>query len=113
MPQRHRVTEKVKKPRTGEEGSSSSFLSVSVPLWLIIFQEAKWWDYPGVELWKFVNLAVFVGGLVYLLTRKMKLGEAFKTRRETIKQELTKAQQERDAALAKLKEVEERLARLD
>ena len=80
---------------------------------LMLLQEPRWWDYPGVELWKFVNLAVFVGGLVYLLTRKMKLGEAFKTRRETIKQELAKAQQERDAAVAKLKEVEERLARLD
>jgi F0F1-type ATP synthase membrane subunit b/b' len=79
----------------------------------MLLQEPPWWDYPGVELWKFVNLAVFVGGLVYLLTRKMKLGEAFKTRRETIKQELLKAQQERDAAVAKLKEVEERLARLD
>ena len=79
----------------------------------VLFQEPHWWDYPGVELWKFVNLAVFVGGLVYLLTRKLKLGEAFKTRRETIKQELAKAQQERDAALTKLKEVEERLARLD
>ena len=80
---------------------------------LVLFQEPRWWDYPGVELWKFVNLAVFVGGLVYLLTRKMKVGEAFKTRRETIKQELAKAQQERDAAIAKLKEVEERLTRLD
>ena len=80
---------------------------------LMLLQEPHWWDYPGVELWKFVNLAVFVGGLVYLLTRKLKLSEAFKTRRETIKQELLKAQQERDAALAKLAEVEERLARLD
>jgi F0F1-type ATP synthase membrane subunit b/b' len=79
----------------------------------MLLQEPRWWDYPGVELWKFVNLAVFVGGLVWILTRKMKLGEAFKTRRETIKQELAKAQQERDAALAKLREVEERLARLD
>jgi F-type H+-transporting ATPase subunit b len=89
------------------------FLCVSAPLWLIALQEPRWWDYPGFELWKFVNLALFVGGLVYLLTRKMKLGEAFKTRRDTIKQELAKAQQERDAALAKLKEVEDRLARLD
>src|SRR5262245_39335255 len=79
----------------------------------MFLQEPRWWDYPGFELWKFVNLALFVGGIVYLLTRKMKLGEAFKTRRETIKQELAKAQQERDAAVAKLKEVEERLARLD
>src|SRR6267142_6314408 len=72
-----------------------------------------WWDYPGFELWKFANLAVFVIALVYILTRKAKLGEVFQGRREGIKLELARAQQERDAALAKLKEVEERLARLD
>jgi len=75
--------------------------------------ETAWWDYPGFELWKFVNLFAFVGILVYILTRKVKIGEVFKTRREQIKNELQQAQQERDAALAKLKEVEERLARLD
>jgi F-type H+-transporting ATPase subunit b len=80
---------------------------------LMLFEEPHWWDYPGLELWKFVNLALFAGGLVYVLTKKVKLGEAFKTRRETIKQELAKAQQERDAAVMKLKEVEERLSRLD
>ena len=80
---------------------------------LMLFQEPRWWDYPGFELWKFINLAIFVGALVYVLTRKVKLGEAFKARRENIKQELARAQQERDAAVAKLKEVEARLARLD
>jgi F0F1-type ATP synthase membrane subunit b/b' len=43
----------------------------------------------------------------------VKLGEAFKARREGIKNELARAQRERDAAVAKLKEVEQRLARLD
>jgi F-type H+-transporting ATPase subunit b len=82
---------------------------------LIIFasEGGTWWDYPGFELWKFVNLFVFVAILVYILTRKVRIGEAFRTRREQIKRELQRAQQERDAALAKLKEVEERLARLD
>ena len=70
-------------------------------------------DYPGFEAWKFINLAVFVGVMIYILTRKVKLGEAFRTRREHIKQELARAQQERDAAVAKLKEVEARLGRLD
>jgi F0F1-type ATP synthase membrane subunit b/b' len=70
-------------------------------------------DYPGFEVWKFFNLAIFVLALTYILTRKAKLGEAFKARREGIKQELARAQQERDAALAKLKEVEERLGLLD
>lgn len=81
---------------------------------------AGWWaraqpylDYPGFEVWKFFNLAIFVFALVFILTRKAKLGEVFKARRETIKQELARAQQERDAAIVKLKEVEERLGRLD
>ena len=75
--------------------------------------ETHWWDYPGFELWKFVNLGIFVLVMVYILTRKAKIGDAFKARRENIQRELARAQQERDAALAKLKEVEERLARLD
>jgi F0F1-type ATP synthase membrane subunit b/b' len=87
---------------------------------LILAEGEGWWarlqpylDYPGFEAWKFFNLAIFVLALVYILTRKAKLGEAFKARREGIKQELARAQQERDAALAKLKEVEERLGLLD
>lgn len=87
---------------------------------MIEAEGAGWWarvqpylDYPGFEAWKFLNLAIFVFALVFILTRKAKLGEVFKARRETIKQELARAQQERDAAIAKLKEVEERLGRLD
>jgi F0F1-type ATP synthase membrane subunit b/b' len=68
-----------------------------------------WWDYPGFELWKFVNLALFVGLLVYVLM-KADIRGAFRARGESIKAELEKARTERDAALAKLKEVEELLA---
>ncbi|HEV2905073.1 MAG TPA: hypothetical protein VGW32_08505 [Pyrinomonadaceae bacterium] len=75
--------------------------------------EEHWWNYPGFELWKFVNLAIFVSALVFILVRKVKLGEAFRTRRENIKRDLARAREERDAALAKLKEVEDRLANLD
>ncbi len=82
-------------------------------LFLFAEEGPKWWDYPGFELWKFINLFIFVGALVYILVRKAKLGDAFKARREGIKAELEKARKERDAALAKLKEVEERLATLD
>ena len=76
-------------------------------------QEEHWWNYPGFELWKFVNLAIFVAVMIFILTRKVKLGEAFRTRRENIKRDLARAREERDAAIAKLKEVEERLALLD
>ena len=81
---------------------------------LFFFSEtAPWWDYPGFELWKFVNLFIFVAALIYILVRKARLGDAFRARRETIKAELEKARAERDAALAKLKEIEERLTGLN
>lgn len=92
------------------------FLTFIMSALLLAFagvEETHWWDYPGFELWKFVNLAIFVAALVFILTRKVKLGEIFKARREDIKRELARAQLERDTAVAKLKEVEERLARLD
>lgn len=83
-------------------------------LYFLFAEDApKWWDYPGFELWKFINLFVFVGALVFILVRKARLGDAFRARREGIKTELEKARIERDAAVAKLKEVEERLAGLN
>ena len=79
-----------------------------------------WWsrvepylDYPGFEVWKFFNLFLFVALMLWLLFRKANLGLAFANRRESIKTELQKAQKERDEALAKLKEVEERISGLD
>jgi F0F1-type ATP synthase membrane subunit b/b' len=70
-----------------------------------------WWNIPGLELWKIVNLLLFVGLMVYILRRPV--SEMLRTRREGIRRDLMRAQEERDAALAKLEEVNERLARLD
>jgi F-type H+-transporting ATPase subunit b len=67
--------------------------------------------YPGVEAWKFVNVALFVGVLFYILRRP--IGGAMRARREAIRRDLMRAQEERNAALAKLEEVEARLAKLD
>jgi len=72
---------------------------------------SPWWDYPGLELWKFVNLGIFVLALLYFVKRP--LSDAFRSRRETIRRELAEAQQERDRALSKLAAVEERLRGLD
>ena len=88
-------------------------MSLAMSLCFAFSETTKWWDYPGFELWKFVNLFIFVALLVYILVRKAKLGDAFRARRESIKAELEKARAERDAALAKLKEVEARLSGLD
>lgn len=60
---------------------------------------------------KIFNLLLFVGLLVYFLRRPIL--EAFRSRRESIRSELLRAQEERNAALAQLQEVEARLARLN
>jgi F-type H+-transporting ATPase subunit b len=90
-----------------------SFITTNVWLALAVADEPRWWDYPGFELWKFVNLAIFIIAMFYILTRKAKLGDVFRARRESIKLELAKAKEERDAALEKLKEVEDRLGLLN
>lgn len=70
-----------------------------------------WWNMPGLEVWKFFNLFLFIAALVYILRRP--LGESLRARREGIRRDLMRAQEERNAALAKLEEVEARLAKLD
>jgi ATP synthase F0 subunit b len=60
---------------------------------------------------KVFNLLLFVG-LGYFFLRRP-IGEAFRGRQEGIRRELMAAQEERNAAVAKLEEVEGRLARLD
>jgi F0F1-type ATP synthase membrane subunit b/b' len=71
----------------------------------------KYLNYPGLEAWKFINLAIFVAIMAYVL--KKPLGEAFKARREKIRAELIRAEEERKSALAKLTSAEARLASLD
>ncbi len=68
-------------------------------------------NYPGFEAWRFFNLALFVGVMIYIL--KKPLSNAFKAKRETIRAELIKAEEERQAALAQLTATEAKLAQLD
>ena len=71
----------------------------------------KYLNYPGYEAWKFINLGIFVAALVYIL--KKPLSAAFTTRRDAIRAELIKAEQEKQAALAELTTVESKLAALE
>ena len=71
----------------------------------------EWFNYPGLELWKFLNLAIFLAAAIFILRRK--INEALLARGESIKQELVVAQNEREKALAKLAEAENRLNRPD
>jgi F-type H+-transporting ATPase subunit b len=66
---------------------------------------------PGFEAWKFLNLAIFISVLIYLL--KKPLSEAFKGKRDAIRAELIKAEEEKQAALKRLAAVEARLASLE
>lgn len=68
-------------------------------------------NYPGFEVWKFINLAIFAAILVYLL--KKPLSDAFKAKRESIRAELIKAEEEKKAALAQLTTAEAKLVSLD
>lgn len=71
----------------------------------------EYFNIPGFEAWKFLNLAIFVGIMVYLL--KKPLTEGFKAKREAIRAELIKAEEEKQAALAKLTAAEAKLAQLE
>jgi len=66
---------------------------------------------PGFEAWKFINLAIFVGIMIYIL--KQPLSQGFKAKREAIRSELIKAEEAKQAALAQLTSAEAKLASLD
>ena len=81
-------------------------LLLLIPEWV-----DQYFNYPGLELWKFVDLAIFLGVGIFILRKPIK--NALTARGESIKKELLEAQQKRDAAAEKLSEAEGLLARLD
>ena len=71
----------------------------------------EWMNYPGLEAWKFFNLALFTVGAIWLLRKK--INEALLARRDAIQQELLDAKAEREQALARVAEADSMLGRLD
>jgi F-type H+-transporting ATPase subunit b len=87
---------------------------IPVTLSTFLASEYPWWNYPSLELWKFVNLFVFIGIALYIHRRFGRpVREGLRARRERIKTELETARQERDLANAKLADVEARFEKLD
>lgn len=78
---------------------------------LLFAADGNWWNYPGLELWKFINLAIFITALIIVL--RSKINTALLARRESIQKELQAAQTEREQALAKLAEADGFLERLN
>lgn len=66
---------------------------------------------PGFEAWKFVNLAIFTVIILYFV--KKPVSAAFKARRDAIRAELIRAEEEKKAAMARLTTAEAKLASLD
>lgn len=71
----------------------------------------EWFNYPGLEVWKFLNLAIFTTAAIFVLRKK--INKALLARREAIQQELLTAQSERERALARVAEAEDLLTRVD
>lgn len=68
-------------------------------------------NYPGLEAWKFINLAIFLGAGAYILGGKLR--DALRARREGIQELLANADKERDAAQLRLNEAEALVGRVD
>lgn len=73
--------------------------------------EVQWYNYPGLELWKFANLVIFTAGAIYVLRKP--ISRALWARREAIQQELVTAQNAREQALARVAEADSLLSRVD
>lgn len=78
---------------------------------LLFAADGGWLSYPGLELWKFVNLAIFLGFGIYFLRHRINQG--LLARRGSIQQELVTAKAARDKALARVAEADSLLGRLD
>jgi F0F1-type ATP synthase membrane subunit b/b' len=68
-------------------------------------------NYPGFELWRFINLGIFIAVMYYFLKRP--LTEKFKAKREAIRADLIRAEEEKQAALARLTSAEAKLVGLE
>ena len=78
---------------------------------LLFAADGAWYNYPGLELWKFVNLAIFIVlGIIFL---RKKINQGLLARRDAIQQELVAAKTEREKALARVAEADSLLSRVD
>ena len=78
---------------------------------LLFASEGAWWNYPGLEVWKFVNLAIFIVLGIYFLRQKINAG--LLARRDSIRQELISAQTQHEQAVARVAEADSLLSRVD
>jgi F0F1-type ATP synthase membrane subunit b/b' len=68
-------------------------------------------NYPGLEIWKFADLAIFLSAAIFILRKP--INQALTSRRESIRKQILDAEQERDQAAKKLAQAEAMLVRMD
>jgi len=78
---------------------------LEIPAWV-----PQWLYYPGLEVWKFANLAIFIAVGIYILRNPLQ--SALAARRETIKRQIAEAQAERDLAAQSLAEAQSLLGQM-
>ena len=83
---------------------------IFLPEWLLEWLD-RYLNYPGLEIWKLLDLAIFLSAAMYIL--KKPIAHALASRRETIRKQILEAEQQRQRAAEKLAEAEAMLARLD
>jgi F-type H+-transporting ATPase subunit b len=81
-------------------------LLLALPEWLETYL-----NYPGLEAWKFLNLAIFV--TVGIIILRKPLAQALAGRHEAIQREILNAQEERERAAKELTDAEALVAHLD
>jgi len=67
----------------------------------------------NTTLWRVINLLIFVIFLVYILRSKIRIGQVFDNRANSIVKQLEQARQDKKEAEARLAELEARLGQLD
>ena len=65
------------------------------------------------DIWRVLNLLVFVIFLIYILRSKVRIGQVFDNRAAAIVKELEQAKRDKQEAQARLAELEARLGKLD
>ncbi|HSE38779.1 MAG TPA: ATP synthase F0 subunit B, partial [Blastocatellia bacterium] len=69
------------------------------------------WNNP--DIWRVLNLLVFVIFLIYILRNKIRIGQVFNNRAASIVKELEQAKRDKQESQQRLAELEARLGRLD
>lgn len=65
------------------------------------------------DIWRVINLAVFLIFLIYIFRNKLRIGQVFDNRASAIVKDLEQARHDKQEAERKLAEIESRLSRLD